>query len=648
MSSNSPLPRRSLASLKKEAKRWLDALRSGPADSPERVRFERALPNAPPYPRLRDVQLALAREHGFTGWTALKTAIEQEAARDREAGAHALAYYEAAAEALLEAFRTGTPDAMERHYGFTWHRRAWQGMRRYVQLDLGHRLTPDDPDPDISLADAQYLVAREHGFTGWDDLEAFTARARGQRRLMVKPMQLGIVAPDDELRPLLRTRDWDELLDTLATTPGAVLGGERQITDAMLKELAARVEHVEALELWGCPITDEGLRSLAGLPRLNHLNLGGTAITDDGLAFLASIPALRAIALGGTRTTDAGAAHLAKCDNLERVELQGTRTGDGAIRALAGKDKLRWLATGHLVTDDGLALLHELPQFKTWRGSEPKMVLLGPESEPNYLLLRGTFGDKGLRHLRGLDGLFGLNVDDARLAITAEALEPLTELPHLGRLAVDAKDDWMPAIARMPALRYLIVQDTSAGDDGFAALSESRSIEYIWGRRCHNLGTRGFMALSRMPSLRGLSVSCLNVEDTGIAALPDFPALRELMPMDVPDEGYRHIGRCDRLDSLILMYCRDTTDRATEHITGLSRLTYYFNSYTTITDRTPELLSGMESLERITFDTCHNLTNAGIAHLARLPRLGVLRVSARGVTADVAKVFRPEVSVSVD
>ena len=103
------------------------------------------------------------------------------------------------------------------------------------------------------------------------------------------------------------------------------------------------------------------------------------------------------------------------------------------------------------------------------------------------------------------------------------------------------------------------------------------------------------MALAAMPALRGLSVSCLNVDDEGIAALPAFPALRELMPMDVPDAGYRHIGKCDRLESLILMYCRDTTDAATEHITGLPNLSYYFNSYTTITDRTPELLSTMDS-----------------------------------------------------
>ena len=33
------------------------------------------------------------------------------------------------ADALLQAYRTGTPAAMERHWSLTWHRRNWQGMR---------------------------------------------------------------------------------------------------------------------------------------------------------------------------------------------------------------------------------------------------------------------------------------------------------------------------------------------------------------------------------------------------------------------------------------------------------------------------------------------------------------------------------------
>jgi Leucine-rich repeat (LRR) protein len=149
-----------------------------------------------------------------------------------------------------------------------------------------------------------------------------------------------------------------------------------------------------------------------------------------------------------------------------------------------------------------------------------------------------------------------------------------------------------------------------------------------------------------MPALRYLSVSCKNVDDVGVSALPRFPALRELMPMDVPDEGYRHIGRCERLESLVLMYCRDTTDTATGHIAQLPTLKKYFASYNRITDRTPEILSGMPSLEEVTFDSCAGLTNGGIATLTRLPRLRELRVeSMPRVTADIVGAFAPHVRV---
>jgi hypothetical protein len=417
------------------------------------------------------------------------------------------------------------------------------------------------------------------------------------------------------------------------------------MTDGVMGELASRVETITALDLSGSKeLTDAGVRHLARLASLEYLDLSGTGVTDAGLDVLRHLPRLRTISLAWTGVTDEGIRALATCHELERVNLGATRAGDGALRALAGKEKLRHLAIA--LSDAGFPLLHDLPVFKAWRGGEAELGLFGPKSMPNQLSLRGSFTDRGMKHLRGLEGLFGLDIDDSRLGITAAGLEPLVGLPHLGALGVDAKDDWMPHVAAMPRLRFLGVQDTTAGDDGFAALSRSRSIEYIWGRRCHNLRRRGFVALAAMPALRGLSVSCLNVDDAGVAALPTFPALRELMPMDVPDAGYRHIGRCERLDSLILMYCRDTTDAATAHITGLPQLSYYFNSYTTITDRTPELLSTMNSLERVTFDTCHGLTNAGVARLARLPRLRELRVSGRGLTGEVRKAFPTTVRVT--
>jgi hypothetical protein len=632
--------RRSLDSLRKEAKRWLAALRENAGEA--RDRLARALPNARESPTLRDIQLALAREHGFPGWAALKRAFTP----DPSAIARTLEQYEAMADALAEAYRTGTPEAMERHYRYTWHRRAWPAMRTYVQLDLGKRPTGPNDEVDITLDDARYLIAIEHGFENWDALRTFVSTMPGRVPVTAKPVRVRSLDAPLDSRPSAITRDWQTALRILGRTSAPALDARGQMTDAMLQEVT-HVDRVTSLNLSGSKaVTDDGVRHLARLPNLRQLDLDGTAITDRGLAVLRELPKLETVSLAMTHVTDAGVAHLANCDELRAVNLSGTRAGDGAIRALEGKRKLRVFRSGNGVTDVGLALLHELPVFKTWQGGETTMALLSYDAGPNYLLLRGTFTDRGMLHLRGLDGLFALNLDDRDLGITSAGLAPLVTLPNLGWLAVDAKDDWMPYIAEMPRLRFLGAQDTPAGDEGFVALGQSQSIEYIWGRRCHNLKRRGFLALADMPALRGLSVSCLNVDDAGISALPRFPALTELMPMDIPDYGYRHIGRCEGLEALILMYCRDTTDAATEHIIGLRKLSYYFNSYTTITDRTPELLSEMEALERITFDACHRLTDAGVAKLARLPSLKELRVSGKGVTAAVRTMFPASVAVN--
>ncbi len=66
-------PGTSVEHLHKEAKRWLKGLRAN--DPGARERLAEAWPTAPPAPVLRDVQYALAREHGFTSWTALKDGV---------------------------------------------------------------------------------------------------------------------------------------------------------------------------------------------------------------------------------------------------------------------------------------------------------------------------------------------------------------------------------------------------------------------------------------------------------------------------------------------------------------------------------------------------------------------------------------------
>jgi hypothetical protein len=148
-----------------------------------------------------------------------------------------------------------------------------------------------------------------------------------------------------------------------------------------------------------------------------------------------------------------------------------------------------------------------------------------------------------------------------------------------------------------------------------------------------------------MLALHGLGVGCKNVDDEALSTLPHFPALRELTPIGFKDEGFRHVGRCKRLERLTCMYCRDTTDVATEHIAGLE-IKYYYAGLTQITDRSLAILGKMSSLEQVDLYECNGVTDAGLVSLAGLPRLREVHLdSLPGVTLEGTRVFPASVRV---
>lgn len=583
------------------------------------------------YAKLAEAQFALAREYGFETWAALK--------RYLEAGP-----YLRIAEDVVLACRNSDAGAAERLGLLFGGHPSIERIRNQVWLRLntepGRVFDPDG----LTIDDGRLFVARLYGFGSWAEFAASLAKPAGGVFYQVHWKDRSI-----EARAPLSEMAWDEIFDAMRRHRITRLRSG-QMTDRVLEKLS-RLDLVTSLQLEGSrQVTDEGLKHLARMTSLERLNLTGCGITDRGLGVLRELPELKAFYLyhhGGV--SDKGLANLVACDKLEQVDLLGSNAGDGVIRALRGKVKLRHFKSGNHVTDAGLPLLHEFPVFKTWQGGEPEFSLMTYQPEPNLLLLRGEITDAGMASLEGLDGLYALNLDDARCSVSAEGIGKLAALPRLAWLAFDAKDDTMGAIAALPRLRNLMCQDTGASDSGFIALSRSRTIEYIWGRRCYGLTGSGFRAMGRMPALRGLSVSCKNVDDAALATLPDFPALVEFMPMDVPDEGFRHVGRCERLEKMVCMYCRDTGDVATGHLVGLKRLISYYAGYSRITDRSLGLLGGMESLEEVSLEGCAGVTNAGIAQLGRLPRLRELSVGLMpGVTREAIGAFPDRVRVSFE
>jgi hypothetical protein len=506
---------------------------------------------------------------------------------------------------------------------YAFRQRAFKAPKNYLKLD-----------------EAQIVVAQDAGFGSWAALMQAVATGRPpQGEAYAIDTKENRIAP----RRRMTDRDWDELIGVLKERRIPAVDASGLMTDAVLARIA-ELDHVTSLSLGGSrELTDDGLLHLARMPQLEHLNLSeypGGRLTDRGLQALRHLPNLRTFDMTWQAgISDAGIANLRFCDRLERVNLMGSPTGDGAIEALQGKPHLRHFSSGRLVTDRGLPLLHNFPLLKKWHGDDINAA---------HLLIDGPFSNDGLASLAGLEGVFELDLFWHVSGITADGFAHLVHLPNLGSLGCDGElsdDTAMRHIAAIPRLRRLRAQESVATDDGFVELSRSQTLAYFWGRECPNFGSRGFVALSKMPSLRGMGVGCKNVDDAALSTLPHFPALQELTPIGVKDEGFRHVGRCRSLERLTCMYCRDTTDIATEHVAGLE-LKYYYAGLTQITDRSLAILGKMSSLEQVDLYECKGVTNAGLISLIGLPRLHEVHLDGLpGVTLEGTRVFPGKVRV---
>ena len=639
----------SLEQLRKQAKELLRQLRNGDPSASNRLRNYK--PDVSD-PILADAQFVLAREHGFESWPRLVHHIQAAQPPDLE-------QHHRIAEDLVAVYNSANTEAATRLNDLFHSALDIQQIRDFIRDRLFNLPDTQRRINNFTLEDAQHVVARLYGFTEWSDLVQSSSEPEGDPHsgpviLSSKPPYYRIDWTRNSIEPRqpMSTKDWENVCAVAKELGLTTINSANMIGNDDL-EIISQLDQITSLNLDGSKrVTDKGFQYLARMPQLRELIVGGE-ITDRGLEALAHLRELRVFQMYWQgNVTDRGIANLKFCDQLEEVDLLGCNTGDGAIAALAGKPKLRRFKTGRNVSDDGLALLQQFPAFETWHGEESEFGLMSFSAEPTNLLIDGPFTRKGLHNLHGLDGVTGLSFfwHTSRLrGDDLQSLDGLSNLAYLGCQDALCNDDAMRHIAALPKLRMLMGQGAVATDEGFKSLSRSQTIEYFWGRKCPNFNGAGFVALSKMPALKGLAVSCKFVDDAALASLPEFPALTELVPMEVSDDGFRHIGRSERLESLILMYCRDTTDVATNHIVGLPKLKKYHAGYTLITDASLELLSRIKSLEEISFEGCKFITDAGIPFLTTLPNLR--EISFGGcpkVTRSGIKRFASGVRVTYD
>ncbi len=521
-------------------------------------------------------------------------------------------------------YNSGDPEALarlNRRYG----RNATAADVRTLVFSNVYKVRQGGGAKPFTLEDAQAFIARRAGYGNWDALTAalLAGTAFTTPAWAFDPKE-NAISPRHEPT----ARDWDELLALLRDRQIPAFEANGCITDQALCRLAD-LPHITRLRLGGSrQLTDEGLQTLARFPQLEDLEISGN-FTDRALEVLRHLPSLRRFQMTWQKgITDAGVSNLRHCPNLEVVMLMGTPTGDGLLEALQDKPRLHYLETGAYVTNAGLAHLAHYPSLT-------RLLLDGPITTLTPL--------EALPTLENLDLFWHVR------ELSTETFDVLPSLPNLTALGCDGKlsdDTAMRHIGQIPNLKNLRAQATTATEPGFLALSQSRTLEKLWtGRDPNNLTDRAFRALAQIPTLTNLGVSLANLSDAVLAELPNFPALTEITPIDLSDDGFRHLGHCPRLTRLCCMYCRETTDLATEHIAHLN-LNSYYAGLTQITDHSLVLLSKMACLEALELFETRHISDEGLKHLVALPNLKELNLyGLPEVTLEGTQIFPPTVNV---
>ncbi len=101
-----------------------------------------------------------------------------------------------------------------------------------------------------------------------------------------------------------------------------------------LSTLVPSLPRLNQLYVIESPVTDDGLRALAGATSLRTLRLIKTKVTDDGLSHIAKLPALTQLSLMDTPISDAGLAKLSGLPSLETLDLRGTGVSQAGINSL--------------------------------------------------------------------------------------------------------------------------------------------------------------------------------------------------------------------------------------------------------------------------------------------------------------------------
>ncbi|MCA9206361.1 MAG: hypothetical protein KDA59_25085 [Planctomycetales bacterium] len=175
--------------------------------------------------------------------------------------------------------------------------------------------------------------------------------------------------------------------------------------------------NLESLNLAGTNATDDFLRMLPDMPRLQELNVSRTTVTGSGLIDFRNSPALETLSLRGTNLSNDTLKYLRLLPNLKRLDLSHTAIDNRGIYRLRHNTKLISLDLCQTRIDRDASIVD----------------LVGHLPELQFLYVNGTqVDDSFIEAIKGFPKLHEIHV--AGTNVSANALRKMLQAMPQGYL----------------------------------------------------------------------------------------------------------------------------------------------------------------------------------------------------------------------
>ncbi len=301
--------------------------------------------------------------------------------------------------------------------------------------------------------------------------------------------------------------------------------------------------------------------------------------------------------------------HLDRLDRLESVDLSGSIVNDASLAHLGGLGRLTHLdlTADASLTDAGLAHLRGLRRLE-WLGIHGEGVK-GP----------------GLASLKGLVRLEGLVLD-----------------------SISPSDDDLAYIAGLTSLRYLSLAGGQLTDRGLAHLRGMTHLKtLVLNGRSSQVSTAG------LSHLAGLPIESLAIHDSWVKSLEPLRPLDGLMTLDISGVPVDNAGLAPiasfRGLRLLALNGTKVDSAGLAHVAGLENLERLHVDGGVLTDAALDYLIGLPKLDSLFLSGGPAFTQAGVAKLAKMPRLDTIVIdgvwAASSGIVDAMPAALPGVSI---